>query len=46
MNGGDDYDENDVELLEKEIEQVIRCGTAKTNVYGEFIGRTVPIHLE
>jgi hypothetical protein len=25
-----DYDENDVETLEKEIEQVIRCGTAKT----------------
>jgi hypothetical protein len=29
---GDVYDENDVELLEREIEQVIRCGTAKTNV--------------
>jgi hypothetical protein len=24
-----DYDENDVELLEKEIDQIIRCGTAK-----------------
>lgn len=23
------YDENDVQLLEKEIEQVIRCGTAQ-----------------
>lgn len=25
-----DYDENDIETLEKEIEQVIRAGTAKT----------------
>ena len=26
------YDENDVELLEKEIEQIIRCGTAKPSM--------------
>jgi len=27
-----DYDENDIEGLEKEIEQIIRCGSAKGNV--------------
>lgn len=29
-----DYDENDIETLEKEIEQVIRAGTAKTQQFG------------
>jgi hypothetical protein len=41
---GDAYDENDVELLEKEIEQVIRCGTAKPNVQDNMFGSTVPIN--
>jgi hypothetical protein len=27
-----DYDENDIEGLEKEIEQIIRSGSAKVNV--------------
>jgi len=41
----DAYDENDVELLEKEIEQVIRCGTAKPVNQDFMFEKTVPLGM-